>query len=303
MVQIQVLKTGWGLIQNVDLGHEMSHLYKCLDIAIRGQASVYPVFTNRIYEGCVICGSGFMVGLYEQVYRPIPFADLQDMVRDKSMHSQAVTRIKSLLGDMVDDEIDAVGSIRELSKLVVERGVSVEDRQNIVSWAHKLCYENVYWSSNATNSIIDALKMLQSGDDIPDNVPMYPTALFTDDRVESVLSAFGWKAPTFLIPNGTTMKIGGRDNVAPRNLFARSVELNRAVTDMKYVMENLTVTNNNNNLSQKHKDKAFHGKAKEDVWTQLGKFRTEDDDAKTAATSKPGQPEGNVEKGAFEWDW
>jgi hypothetical protein len=299
--QLQKLSTAWGIIRDTDFGHELSHLYKCLDIAIRGQAAVYPIFTNGVYEGAVIWGSGLMVGMNGRMYKPKIYAELQALVRDNTMHSKAIKEIKQLLGVMNETAIDACESVRGLSNIAHGAELSVENRQALIGHVHRLCYKNKYWSVSPRH-ILKALQLLATDDEIDEEVPMYPTMLFSIDRVELVLCAFGYQAPSLLIPNGQTIRLGSEDDYAPHNLHVRTVELTRAVSDMKHVMENSLITNNNQNLSSKHKDVSLNGKSKTDVWNALLEVIAGKKQAGKAVDD--GQPVGDVGGGgAFDWKW
>jgi hypothetical protein len=71
---------------------------------------------------------------------------------------------------------------------------------------------------------------------------------------------------------------------------------------MKHVMENSLITNNNQNLSSKHKDVSLNGKSKTDVWNALLEVIAGKKQAGKAVDD--GQPVGDVGGGgAFDWKW
>jgi hypothetical protein len=55
----------------------------------------------------------------------------------------------------------------------------------------------------------------------------------------------------------------------PRNFHVRTTTVETAVSDMKYVMENRYITNNNQRLSSKHRDIPIKGNDKARIWADL----------------------------------
>jgi len=300
--QIQILKTGLGVIGDTVMGKEMTHFYKCLEIALRGQASVYPIFTSGKYEGTVIWGSGYKVAIGTTVYEPVAYAELQKIVSDSSMHSKALQDIEKLLDGRMED-VDTITSIRSLANIARDAELSTDTRNEIIKLSHNLCFDTKYWSMTAYY-VTRALELIASGNEPGDDVPMHPTVMFTSDRVESILSAFGYTAPSFLIPNGQRIRLG-EGTEAPKNLHARPVALQMAVSDMKYVMGESMITNNNSNLSSRHKDVPYKAKSKAMVWdalVEVGKMA----DSKPAAVvaGMSGAGDGNEgQSGLFEMEW
>lgn len=264
------LKSSWGLIKTTDFGFMLSHMYKVIHTALQCQACVYPVFTGSVYEGCVMWGSGYAICMNDRVYRPMAYDELQNVVADSSMHSKSITKIKSMLSEDGKAEFSNCQTIRGLSHIVQKEVFDVGSRSELVKVANHLCYSNKYWSTNKTN-IEKALYMIASYEDtneINADVPMHPSAIFSDDLIESVLSAFGHQAPSFLIPNGRQLDLKSGSE-PPKSFLVRTISLKQAVHDMNYIIEEGTITNNNSQLSSKHQDKSLNGQDKREVWDQL----------------------------------
>lgn len=284
---IGMLKSAWGLIKETDFGHEISHMYKCIDIALKSQAAVFPIFTNGIYEGTVIWGTGHYIGLHNKVYRPLAYKELLEEISDKSMHSSALREIINLCGSDANNAISGCKSIRELAKVVQGLELTEVSKTQIVKAAHKLCYTNKYWSS-VHRYVCQMLDLLTNWDSegVDADIPMHPSKIFSTNREEVVLSAFGHQAPTFLIPNGQNIALQ-EDRNPPKHFHVRMVELNKAIVDMRYVIENRTITNNNSNLSSKHKDSSLSGEPKKMVWNKLCEFVKQGNTANTKSTEVP----------------
>jgi uncharacterized protein (UPF0147 family) len=267
------LKSAWGTICFTDSGHEITHICKCIDIALKAQCTVYPVFTNNIYEGTAILGCGYTLHINREAFTPMSYAGLQNDVKNGSLHTKSIKEIKEAICDETHNKkVEDATSIRELS--VVLKGISLDStqRRNITKSAHNLAYTAGYWSTSA-NYVIRVLDLLADPNKpIETDIPMHPDYIFSDDRVEMVLSAFGHFAPSFMIQGGTTFDL--KQDKIPNTFGVRTVAIASAITDMKYVIQEGKITNNKQNLSKKHGDATINSQAKKDVWKLLSSVHT-----------------------------
>jgi hypothetical protein len=262
------IRSSWGIIETSGLGHEISHLCRCIDIALQAQAAVYPIYTHGIYEGSVIYGAGYSVCFRGRSIEPIAYTELQKEVGRTSTHSRSIETIKAKAND--DDTrtaIDGATTMRELSIVVRSMHLDESQKQEILGAAYGLCYHNKYWSTSPV-FIMKSLEYLQNEVEIPSDVPMYPRYLFSQDRMELVMSAFGHQAYTFMIPNGAKCELESADD-PPKNFHVRTIAIESAVLDMRYAMEHGYVTNNMHSLSSKHRDMPLNGSTKKEVWDML----------------------------------
>lgn len=283
---MEQLRSAWGVIAQTDLGHEISHLAKCIEIALQAQSTVYPVYTNGIYEGTVICGAGYSMCIKDRVFEPLTYANLQEVVRDSSAHSQSLERICSVLREEHRDEISECRTMRGLSEIVKGIELDVLQRSEIVKAAHNLSYPSRYWSTATVNVKIMLDFLVNTEKAIPVDTPMHPKYLFSVDHMELVLSAFGHQAPTFMIPNGTRCDL---QNVnPPSNFHVRTITVENAVLDMTYCMENGYITNNMHNLSHKHRDNPLRSLEKMEVWVMLKQmYSRKQSERSTVVTTEP----------------
>jgi hypothetical protein len=266
--KIDELRSGWGLICSTRLGDEVSHMAKCVDIALRAQCRIYPIYSDTIYEGSVICGAGYTISALKTVYEPIAFADLQGVVRDSSAHARSIQEIVAAVNDP-NVNIRGCTTMRQLSTILKGVELDAMTQDTIVKAAMHLSYPNKYWSTAGQN-VKKAMVLLVDDDNIPDDYPMHPTYIFSTDRVGLILSAFGHEGPTFLIPNGKKIELDVAE--PPENFTVRTVSTNVAISDMKYMMESGFVTNDVGNLSGKHRDTPLKGQIKKDVWSCLSDY-------------------------------
>lgn len=272
----ETIKSAWGVINSTELGDEITHMAKCIDIAIHAQAIVYPVYTDTIYEGSVICGAGYSLYFKGKVYEPVAYEVLTQMVSDASAHNRSLTEICAVIGDETCRLCD---SMRSLATVV--RGIRLDEisKQAIVKAASNLSYPHKYWSTSIHHIKRMMVYLCDANAEIPNDVPLHPTYLFTTDRVETVLAAFGHQAPTFMITNGSQFETKTK-STPPHNFHVRTVTLASAITDMKYIREKGHITNNTSNLSSKHRDTILKGADKTEVWTKLVEF-TENETSET----------------------
>lgn len=267
------LTAAWGVLRETTLGGEMSHLCRCIEIALQSQTAVYPIYTNtNKYEGCVVWGTGYQLLQNGMVHNPISYNKLLDEVRDKSMHSSALAAIEGIIGDSYSAGLQQCTSIRELSNNVQECRLSVGQQQEVVKYASRLCYDNRYWGCQTIfiKRMFRLYTLLKQEEVIPFDTPMHPSMLFSTDPDELVLSAFGYQAPTFLIPNGKRLPLKEKNNDdLPTSFHTRMVELAKAVSDMKYIRGDGYITNDNRVLSTKHRDLTIKGADKKEIWNML----------------------------------
>jgi hypothetical protein len=286
--EMEKLVSAWGSIQHTDVGHEMSHLCKCIDIALKVQATVFPIYTATIYEGTVICGAGYRIGMNTRWYDPLPYEQLQQEIRELSAHSLAIAEIKRVVDDTDKEEsIEQCTSVRMLAKLLLGIGLDEFKQNDIRKVAHQLGYSCKYWSTSTTNIGLYVDYLHKKDTDIPDDIPMHPDYMFTTKRYESLLSAFGKQAPSFMITGGTRLELDGD---VPKHLHVRTVTTPVAVKDMEHIMNERYITNNMQNTSSRHRDTNLTGSLKDEVWAQLKDIITENSDKDTNDDYVPWDP-------------
>lgn len=286
--QLEKLRSAWGLIATTEFGHEVSHLSKCIDIALQAQAAIYPVYHNNIYEGSVIFGAGFNISVRGKSIEPIAYADLQALVSESSAHSKAIREITQAV-DQGPDIFAECDSMRALSAIVKGLGLDEITRQTIIKAAHKLSFVQKYWSTSIPNIMQMVELLFDSEKEISVDIAMHPNYLFSSDRVEMVLSAFGHQAPTFMISGGQKCEL--KVEQPPKNFHVRTTTVENAVLDMKYLIENGYITNNVANLSSKHRDHSINSANKTEMWAALRKLHGAKKEAvkqKSESVSEPG---------------
>lgn len=255
--------TAWGIIVRSDAGGVLSHLAKCIDIGLPCQSRIFPIFENGIYEGCILCGTGFTVATKERVWEPISYKHIQEVLRAASLTSVLLETVSGMIGEQCKD----VRSMRGLAKLVRKAVLNTDQRDEIEKIAHQLNFPQKWWPINAS-TIRKALLLLEHHTEPDDDVAMHPSALFSRDHTTSVLSAFGYHAPTFSIPSAPTLNVRTADS-APKTLAVRQIDLGTAVQDFNSLVETGKIRNNPATLSKRYHDRTFTGSDKKAIWGSL----------------------------------
>jgi hypothetical protein len=134
---------------------------------------------------------------------------------------------------------------------------------------------------------------------IPDDLPMHPAYLFNSERVASVLSSFGYQAPSPRLPSCPKVKLA-RGGDPPKNLVFRLVAVESAVSDWLLTIKSKEITNNPATLSKAFKDRQFNGGDKKMIWASLVDLVNAE--AVAAGLDIVGNLEDELDKAAVEGD-
>jgi hypothetical protein len=224
----------------------------------------------------------------------VPYRELIKEVGVNSAHSKSLAK---LCGILRVNDLNNIKTMRELAIFVNSTDTNETNRNEIIQAAMTLSFPNKYWSTSVIN-VKKALELINDPDaTIPVDMPLHPTALFSSDRLELIMYAFGHQAFTFMIPNSTKIQLSA--NEPPKNLHIRTITTQTAVQDMKYVMENGFITNNPTNLSSRHRDTPVKGREKGEMWKLLGRVCKSET---VNVATKPSSPKGNSGGGSIEDD-
>jgi len=130
----------------------------------------------------------------------------------------------------------------------------------------QLSFQTRYWAINET-TVSTALRLLSNHDTIPETEPMHPSALVEPSREYSVLSCFGYQAPSFLIPSAPRCKL--TDVSPPASLVVRGKNLKAAVDDFRAMRASQQITNNPKSLSSQYHDRGISSQMKGEIWAGL----------------------------------
>nr|WNA22202.1 MAG: hypothetical protein [Downy mildew lesion associated ambivirus 6] len=270
--RIERIRSAWGLIGQTDAGNVMAHLGKVLHMSLQCQARTFPIIRDGTYQGVVLSGARLFIGMNGVVYRPIPFAKLQEETGSYHMHSKVLDRILEIADD--DEITERPATMRSLRKALLAATMTEEDRDEIRRLAVHLHFANDKFlavNAQSIGMVIDELEAPESDEN--DDLPMHHSALFSKDGVFVALSAFGYQAPSFMIDN--CPKVLLTQAKAPNTLVVRQKPLDLAVVDWKKLLESKEMRNNPRNLSRANRDRSLVGNDKTVVWGRLNKMATD----------------------------
>nr|WNA22200.1 MAG: hypothetical protein [Downy mildew lesion associated ambivirus 4] len=258
----------WGNVYRTAAGDILAHMAFMIDLALRCQAAVYPIFSNGKYEGAILSGCRFRLHYRGSVFRPSSYADLQQILENAKLHDSVLDHIAAIAGEEDGVIIRLAGSMRSLQIALKDAELNEEERDSIKREVVHLSFPQRYWGVNAT-TIGKAFAFLRDVSlKIDDTIPLHPDQIFETDRVALVLSAFGYMAPTFLIPSTPSIKLVA--SAAPPKTFAvRTVALSSAVHDMHTMLKTKQITNNPANISKSNQDRTFNGAEKQEMWNLI----------------------------------
>jgi hypothetical protein len=205
---LRELKSGLGALRLTEVGDELSHLYKCIDVAIEGQIGCVPFFSGEYYEGCVLGGGyGVEISIGEHTSRFQDLVDLKNEFLVSSSHGQSLRFIAIKFPEQQREKVLAVTSMKELRDVCLPQSFTSDDRDYIIQKAAYLRFSQTTWALSPA-MIKRSLALLA---DLPGKLdtscPISRLCLFSKDPVMVALSVFGEKsAPSWNIPNGALYK-------------------------------------------------------------------------------------------------
>jgi len=235
---LHFLKSGLSSLRLTRLGDELTHLYKCIEIAIGCNAGCVPFFSGTVYEGCVIMGGpGADISINGEIASFLPLASLKDEFLIVSAHAAALASIALLFPGRKQAEVKATTSMVELRELCLTLEATQDVRDSIIRTASNLEYCVSEWVVNPANLrsaflLMSNLSLLDSGIH-----PITRLALFSKDPVLVALSCFGEKScPTWEVPNGIRCSLKGANPPVPPTKPSSGKNQRGNISDAAWVM-------------------------------------------------------------------
>jgi len=274
------IRSSWGLISKTDAGNVIAHLGKVILLSITSQTRCFPIIQDNIYQGSILSGGRFFIGLNGQILRPLTFDALQEETGSYNLHSRVLQQIAEIAtglelgGDNTENDegllnrITSVQTIRGLRAVLMVENLTESDRDEIKKLAVHLRFKNDSHLSVNTQTITRILNHMTTSEDKEDlTIPMHHSALFSRDKVFVSLSAFGYQAPSFSIDNCGKVKLS--DSKPPSTLVIRQKTLDVATIDWKNMIDSKEIKNNPRNLSRANRDRTITGNEKIVMWKSL----------------------------------
>jgi hypothetical protein len=256
---LRLLKSSFGILGKTDQGKALAHLFKCINIAVEGQLSI-KVFSDETigYKGCALLGYGTHIEVERRVISWAPRDTLRHSIARADYHTRAIATISGCLGLNADDLLTLASctTFSQMKALLGRSSTTSVQRQTIIQAASQLRLPQQYWRVNV-ESFQKLFHYLNVSDPLPDDLPIHPSKLFEETRLDILLSCFGDFAPSFKVPGGREMNLEtaqsrlstmreGQKIVEVKNVTrigCRSVPLNVAISDWVWVRENKKIYN------------------------------------------------------------
>jgi len=267
LTQLELLRSRWGVISDTDLGKELTHLCKVIDIGLRAQARIIPIFSAGVYNGCVLSGVGYSISLARKVYEPVDMNTLSEEIGKHTGNGGYLDAIVVRSGVTITGEkekIRAVRSMMELKELLKDQSISEGDKDEIVKLASKLNLER-HWPLN-DGTIVSALRLAASSSSLKE-VPIHHSMLFENDRISLVWSGFGFNAPSCNFIGGPVVDLSKNPS---GSISFKVVPLPAAISDLKAIVsEKKFCKAQGGRRSGPFKDRTFDGARSRVIWEAL----------------------------------
>jgi hypothetical protein len=253
------LRSACGIIGRTESGKIMNHIFMTIRTAIECQAQVYCVFENERYLGSAIIGYGFTISLNRELISPVSSQELQEAISHLPTHVGILCQVYGKIdwnGFEIDEDSDLPRRKQKSNWAMTRTAVQVRDDVlgspltkdgliEVQGLLEKLSFKEGKKTIHVDNLVRAIQLITNTAEAIDTDWPILPSKMLSDDRVELVLSAFGFLAPTFRPNGGFAVKAGATrikyrdfkeksDKEIPfKKMFVRQVQLEQAVQDMK----------------------------------------------------------------------
>lgn len=283
---LAMLKAAVGNLRLTRVGDELTHLFKCISIAVEGGCGLVPYFTNSVYEGCALGGGpteGTLI-INGLSFPAEPAEDLRLKLSLLSEHSAALSYIADKFPLDQQDSIRTVQSMHGLRAICLGAVITEKDKADIIRKAGSLDFGVLEWRKNAER-LSQAFKIISGSYEVSSDMPVTRMGLFSEDRVLLALGMFGEKsAPSWDVPNGTkcslvkssppvplVQKKGAKGKISDAAwiMTLKSCSLDQAIADFRTMADTLTYRSVSSELARKVKYTVLSKNKVGDLWSDL----------------------------------
>lgn len=216
MARMADLRSSWGLIATTASGHILTHMIRCIELAIQTHTAACPMFDSVLYyEGCVLVGSNFSLSINQRIFNPLSAENLKADLDAMMTHEKVLKLILAKLPTVMGEENELPTYMSALRERTLKAAISEEDKDYVTEMAYQLRFPDKRWSINA-GSISNFCKLLSGDDEIVSRTPLGPQALFSNDIVVCALSCFRTgQYPSFRHSAGTPISLESKSIPRP----------------------------------------------------------------------------------------
>jgi hypothetical protein len=267
------LREKWGVICRSEAGAVFSHLAKVIGIGLEAQARIFPVFDGTTYIGAVLGGGGFRV-INQGVVVVTKSHELIRAEVEKCGAGRSILKAIGEVGEAIDEDeftwsegLVPITSMQGLRLAMVGWSLTEAKRDEIVKLSARLVFPAVHWGMNPS-TIVKALDLISSSDELPRDLPIHHTKLFSSDRVEVVWSCFGLLAPSLNFRTGKTVRLDS--GKIDSNITFTQAALEQSIADIKLVFSRkFAIIPAQERRSGPYKDMKFTGFDAQRIWGAL----------------------------------
>jgi hypothetical protein len=206
---LELLKSGLSGLRLTRLGDELTHLYKCIEVAIESNTGCVPIFSNETYEGCILAGGSttrqFII--HGAIIPVLSVSDLRDEMLSVSDHTAAIRYISTLFPADDQSNVQMSQSFHELRNHCLTLNVTQDIRDEVIRKAALLDFGVNQWVVNPAN-LKRCFDLICNFSSLCSQFPVGRLSLFSKDPVLVAMSCFGEKScPSWDIPNGTSCSL------------------------------------------------------------------------------------------------
>jgi len=284
---LELLKTGLGSLRLTRLGDELSHYYKCIEIAIGSNSGCIPIFTGSVYEGSIVCGgpaTTLIVGMRKFPFLPV--TQLKDEFLNVSDHASALNLIANYFPDDERKAVRKVKNMFDLRKMCLELSVNQDAKDDIIRKASNLDFGQHEWVISPIN-LKRCFFLISDPSDLEEADPIGRMTLFSKDPVLIAFSCFGEKScPSWDIPSGTVCSLkpanpphppidkrqkGSKGEISDAAwvMVIRQTDLNSAAEEFRQMAANLSYRSCSSVLAKRVGHRVFSRDRMGEFWREL----------------------------------
>lgn len=235
---LQFIKSGLSSLRLTRLGDELTHFFKCIEIAIMCNSGCVPFFSGSTYEGCVVSGGlDATISINGELISKLPLETLKSEFLLVSDHTSALNKISNQFSGDDIAKVRTARSMVELRKLCLTLSATQDVRDNVIRAAADLDFGNDSWVVNPANLKAAFLLISNLSSIKADIHPIGRLALFSKDAVLVALSCFGEKScPTWDIPNGVKCSLSKTNPPTPPVQSTKGRNNSGQISDAAWIM-------------------------------------------------------------------
>jgi len=286
---LELIKTGIAGLRLTRVGEELTHLYKCIEIAIEAKTGCVPIYSKKVYEGCVLMGGSsirnFIIG--GRSYPMLSVTELKNELLNVSDHASSLNYISTLFPEEDKTAVKNTTSMYDLRELCLSLICQQDIRDEIIRKAALLDYGVDSWVISPVN-LKSCFDLISSFSALDQSYPIGRMSLFSKDAVLVALSCFGEKtAPSWDIPNGVNVSLkkanppsplvdskkkkGSKGNISDAAwvMVIRQTDLFSAVEEFKKMASTLVYRSSSSELARRVGHRVFSRDRMAEFWKEM----------------------------------